>query len=89
MRLTSSRCLQERRDMLRNVLQTQIKVAHRLASTEGKYSRDTVWAWDVVEEISRKISMIEMNIHHLERYSFYHRDKIGYDTELAERMYDI
>ena len=86
MRTFSSRCMRERRDMLRRVLQKQVQVAQKLTSTEGKYSRDTMWAWDVAEEISRKISLIEMNIN---RYSYIERDKLSYDIELSGRLYDV
>lgn len=89
MRVNTTRCMHERRDMLRTVLHKQIQVAHRLSATEGKYSRDTMWAWDVVEEISRKISLIEMNIQQMQRYSFVNRDKLEYDFELSGRMYDV
>lgn len=85
----TTRVLRQRHDMLKGVLRKQVKIAEHLSTTEGKYSRESVWAWDVVEEISRKLSILESNIRDLEYSSYHHRNKLEYDYEQSIREYDV
>lgn len=77
-----------RRDMLQQVLREQIAIAERLEISEGRYSRDAAYAWDVVEEVSRKLRLIDMHIDDclveergVERYFR--------DDEISMREYDV
>lgn len=78
----------KRREMLQQVLRDQIAIAEQLEVSEGRYSRDAAYAWDVVEEVSRKIRMVEM---HIDDCLFDDRgfEKQMRDDEIADRMYDL
>lgn len=87
--LPSSPCYRfmKRREVLQQVLFDQIQIAEQLEKTEGRYSRDAAYAWDVVEEVSRKLRIVEM---HIEDCMF---DDVGYersarDDEISDRLYD-
>lgn len=78
----------ERRDVLEQLLRDQIVIAEKLERAEGSYSRDVAFAWDVVEEVSRKLRLIEMHIDDL-----YYEER-GYerafrDDEISMREYDV
>lgn len=79
--------LQERQRYLRKMLRDQIQIAQTLSQVEGPYRRSTIYAWDVVEEISRKLSILDYRIRQEE--ANFERDLIEYDIELSERVYDI
>ena len=53
---------QERRAMLRQTIQRQMVIAQELAQSEGEYSRDTMWAWNVVDELSHKLRLVETSL---------------------------
>lgn len=88
---SSIHTMRERRTMLRKVLQQQIKVAERLTLSEGRYSRDASWAWDVVEEVSRKLHMIDTTIKTtiLDGITHHNIDSAELDEDLPRRMYDV
>lgn len=82
--------LGERRNILKTVLNEQIKIAEMLSESEGIDSTASRWAWDVVEEISKKLTRVEDTIWHTyyqenerKKRFFYH------DEELSTRMYDL
>lgn len=75
--------------MLKQLVQKQIAIANQLAVTEGTYSRDTMWAWDVVEELSRKLHMVETSLVQMRLEPLSLRDSMEYDVELALRDYDV
>lgn len=79
--------LQERQRYLRKILQDQIRIAQTLTQIDGKYNRSAIYAWDVVEEISKKLSILKTRIY--EEENNFERDPIEYDIELSERVYDI
>jgi hypothetical protein len=78
-----------RREMLQQLVEKQIGIAQKLAQTEGAYSRDTMWAWDVVEELSRKLNMVDLSLINMRMEPLRFRDKSMYDRELAQRVYDV
>lgn len=78
----------KRREMLQQVLQDQIVIAEQLEISEGRYSRDAAYAWDVVEEISRKIRIVDMHIDDC-LYEDKGYEKAMRDDEIADRMYDL
>lgn len=81
--------LVSRRDMLRHLVNKQIVIAKDLAASEGKYSRDTMWAWDVVEELSCKLHMVEVSMIQMRMEPLRYRDADVYDFELSLREYDV
>lgn len=86
----SSSCVRfiQRRDKLQQVLRDQIVIAEQLEHSEGRYSRDAAYAWDVVEEISRKLRLLEMHIDDclMEDRGF---DRVTRDDEISTREYDV
>lgn len=86
---TSMSTYTARRDMLRHLVRKQIHIATDLMHSEGPYSRDTQCAWDVVEELSRKLNMIEVHLAQDRMDPLQHRDMSMYDAELSVREYDV
>jgi hypothetical protein len=74
--------------MLKHILKDQIAVAEKLSTIEGSYSSDASHAWDVVEELSRKLNKIETLIHEYDLEGV-KRNKLDYDIELANRHYEL
>lgn len=80
---------QDRRDMLKRMIQKQTTIAKQLAESEGKYSRDTMWAWDVVGELSHKLRMVETSLAQLPSQSAMVREATPYDSDMAKRDYEV
>lgn len=84
--------LRERRQVLKTVLQEQIRIANVLSDTEGRQSDAARWAWDVVEEVSRKLNRVEDTIAHT-HYGSDQEDRMYmsmyHEDELGRREYDI
>lgn len=79
--------LKERRALLKNILVEQISIAETLSNTEGMESKATRWAWDVVEEVTRKLNRVEDTIFHTDDYD--RTTRSVYDEELSRREYDL
>lgn len=78
----------QRRETLQQVLRDQITIAEHLEHSEGRYSRDAAFAWDVVEEISRKLRLIDMHIDDCLAEDRGH-DRMLRDDEISLREYDV
>lgn len=88
-RVFSLPALNDRRQALKNILQEQINVAEMLSRTEGIDSKATRWAWDVVEEVSKKLNRVEDTIYHSYIEDYDRTRKSIYDEELSRREYDL
>lgn len=80
---------QDRRDMLKSMIQKQTTIAKQLAETEGKYSRDTMWAWDVVGELSHKLQLVETSLAQLGMQPVMVRVATPHDSDMAKRDYEL
>lgn len=74
--------------MLKQVLRDQIRIAEALEQSEGRYSRDAAYAWDVVEEVSRKLNIVQT---HIEDALEDERgvERAVRDEEISHREYDL
>lgn len=88
-RVFSLPALNDRRQALKTILQEQISVAEMLSRTEGIDSKATRWAWDVVEEVSKKLNRVEDTIYHSYVEEQEHARRSVYDEELSRREYDL
>lgn len=80
--------IKTRKAKLKNMLVQQIKIAKRLDQIEGSRSQSSIHAWDVVEEISRKITRLEHVENDLEADLENHYIN-QYDEFLSVRNYDV
>lgn len=88
-RVFSLPALHDRRHALKTILQEQINIAEMLSRTEGIDSKATRWAWDVVEEVSKKLNRVEDTIYHSYIDEHDRARKSIYDEELSRREYDL
>jgi len=80
--------IKTRKAKLKNMIVQQIKIAKRLDQIEGSKSLSAVHAWDVVEELSRKITRLEHLENDLEADLESHYIQ-QYDEFLSLRNYDV
>jgi hypothetical protein len=78
---------QERRDMLKQLIQKQTAIAKQLAQSEGEYSRDTMWARDVTDELTNKLRLVETSLAHIRVVPV--RDATPHDSDMAKRDYEL
>lgn len=83
------RTMQHRRAKIANILDSQIRVAHRLSRDQRDFTYEARVAWDIVEELSQKLATVEHNLMEAELEERDYYGKMSRDQLLSERIYDL
>ena len=79
----------ERRKVLKKLLYEHIQIAERLSKTEGSDSPNARWAWDVTEEITRKLNRVEDMLYQSNIEEWERTRQDIYDEQMSRREYDL
>jgi hypothetical protein len=81
--------MQKQRTKIANILDSQIRVAKRLTRDKRDFSFESRIAWEIVEELSKKLHRVDHNIEEAIKEDRDYYAKMNMDMLLSEREYDI
>ena len=79
----------KRQAKLREQLQYHVQIAQQASRIHGSMSKESMVAWDIVEETSRALHDTNVAIAEMQRDPLVYRDDWCYDVELSVREYDV